>query len=429
MSLRLWCEHAWLGGPSASDGVLLDIDDDRFSSVELGITTPPPDAVRLNGLTLPGFVNAHYSTLNRVLRGRDRGFHAALLAGTLAHLDPDSLFMLARACYSELAMAGYTTVGEFLTLHHLQDGSPYGDPNQLSIVLIEAAQQAGVRLGIVDVCAVGSPSPTTEQSVSQWVNRLDMFADGLRTSPDVKIVAGIRGIESLDVQSLREISLWAGQSGLALHAKVDGPLPDGTSVLSLLAEAGVLSNRGGFAAVGTDGTTQADMTAVGQQRGYVVIDSSEGPAQFAYGSFRMAGGRTIAAQSGAEPPDPFAAMRNVAIAAAQDPACGGLGLSELLRTLSVDAAASLGWRNSGLLASGQLADLVTINLSSTRLAGLDRNNILSAVLINAAPSDITHVAVGGKLIVESGRHILGNVGTALDEAVSRVTELVDRARR
>jgi cytosine/adenosine deaminase-related metal-dependent hydrolase len=420
MTLRLWCEHAWLGGPSASDGVLLDIDGERFASVELGVATPPNDAVRLPGLTFPGFVNPHFSVMNRMLRGRDRGSHPMLSAAITAGLSPDLLLVLARACYAELAIAGYTTVGEFHTIHHAPNGTRYSDPNVLSVVLMEAAKQAGVRLGVIDVCSVGTGSRTSDEGVNLWVERLDPFADGLRTRSDVRIVAGVADLDILPGRSLADVSLWAGQSGLALHAIASGTRVDGTSVLSALGTSGVMSNRGGFTAIGANGSTPSEIEALGQQRGYVLIDTAAPFQQFAYASLRMAGGRAISAQSGPGAPDPFAALRHVGHTASADPKCAGLGWSELLRSATVDAAASLGWRDSGLLASGQLADLVTVNLVSPRLAGLDRDDLLGAVVSHATPSDISHVAVGGKLVVDGGRHTLGNIGALLDDAVRTV---------
>jgi cytosine/adenosine deaminase-related metal-dependent hydrolase len=409
-----------LGGPSATNGVVLDIDGDRFASVEMGIAEAPADAVRLPGLTFPGFVNPHFSTLNRVLRGRDRAAHTALRAGILAGITPTLLLDLARATYGELALAGYTTVGEFLGLHHGANGHPYEDPNEISLVLAEAARQAGIRLAIVDVCTLGNPSRTTEQAVHLWVDRLDAFADGLRGNASLRIVAGVDDVESLVGRSLGEMSLWAGQSGLALHARADGLRADGSTTLSALVKAGVLANRGGFTAIGTASATDLDIEALGQQRGSVILDGAAMSAGFAFGALRMAGGRAVGAQSGPGAPDPFSSARSIAENATNDARCGDLRPSELLRALTVDGAASLGWRDSGLLASGQLADLVTVNLTSARLAGSDRDDLLSATIENATPADISHVAVGGKLIVDSGRHTLGNIGLALDTAINAV---------
>ncbi len=420
MSFRIWCEHAWLGGPSATDGVLLDIDGDRFSSVELGVPTAPEGCARLDGLTLPGFVNPHFSVLNRPLRGRDQHAHAVMRSAISANITPELLSDLATATYSEMAIAGYTIVGEFLALHHRPGGSRYDDPNEIAAILIDAASHAGIRLGIIDVCSLGLPSRTTEQTTHRWVDRVDPLAERLRGKPTVRIIAGVDDITTLGDRGLGEVSLWAGQSGLPLHVRTSGTRPDGSSVFTTVQQAGALNNRGGFVAIGMNGTTEADAEALGQQRGYVVIDGSTDETSFFFGMLRMAGGRVAASLSGPTVPNPFAAIAAVAQVAASDPKCAALGTTELLRTVTVDAASCLGWRDAGLIAAGQLADLVTINLTTPRLAGLDHDDLLGSVVQSASPSDISHVAVGGRLIVNDGQHVGVRVGPDLDLAIRRV---------
>ena len=47
-----------------------------------------------------------------------------------ARLDPDRYCTLARAVYAEMALAGYTAVGEFHYLHHDLDGRPLRGPER-----------------------------------------------------------------------------------------------------------------------------------------------------------------------------------------------------------------------------------------------------------------------------------------------------------
>ena len=65
-----WCELAWLGGERAESGVIVEVDGERIASVEPGAASPPEGAQRLDGLTLPGFANAHSHAFHRALRGR-----------------------------------------------------------------------------------------------------------------------------------------------------------------------------------------------------------------------------------------------------------------------------------------------------------------------------------------------------------------------
>src|SRR4029450_13365356 len=64
-----WCELAWMGGPSAEPGVLVEVEDGRITGVTSGIPAPLSGAWRLDGLTLPGLANAHSHAFQRALRG------------------------------------------------------------------------------------------------------------------------------------------------------------------------------------------------------------------------------------------------------------------------------------------------------------------------------------------------------------------------
>jgi cytosine/adenosine deaminase-related metal-dependent hydrolase len=412
VTLRLWCEQAWLGGPSTTEGVLLSLDGERFASVETGVTTPPTDAVQLRGLTLPGFVNVHIRSLDRVVRGLLTDQRKDVRAALDSVTEPHELAELATAVYSELATAGYTTVGEAMELRRHSDGSLFSC-GEVHDVLIEAARVAGVRLALIDVCALSGPQRNIHTSVQEWVQRIDPWFDALGFSPRTRVIGGLSVQDGLGKRGLVDVALWSGQCGLSVQARLDVPPVEGRSALAALIDAGVITNRGGFTAVGTIGTTSDELTELGHQRGALALTVGEHTEKLSMNALRMSGGRIVPAQSADQVPDPFAAMRAIGRAVQQDLRATEMGSTELLRAITADAASSLGWRDSGLLASGQLADLVTIGLSSSRLAGTIGDHLLGSVIRNASPADITHVAMGGELIVERGRHRNGDVSERL----------------
>ena len=57
--MNYWCEMAWLGGESVGEGVTVEVEGDRIANVATGVSAPPQDATRLDGLTIPGLANAH----------------------------------------------------------------------------------------------------------------------------------------------------------------------------------------------------------------------------------------------------------------------------------------------------------------------------------------------------------------------------------
>ena len=116
---RHWlADLAWLPGQGVQRDVLIEADGDRFTSVTPA-AEPLPDAIRLHGLTLPGFANAHSHAFHRALRSTtqaDRGTFwtwRERMYQVAARLDPDSYHRLARATFAEMALAGISCVGEF----------------------------------------------------------------------------------------------------------------------------------------------------------------------------------------------------------------------------------------------------------------------------------------------------------------------------
>jgi cytosine/adenosine deaminase-related metal-dependent hydrolase len=79
---------------------------------------------------------------------------------------------------------------------------------------------------------------------------------------------------------------------------------------------------------------------------------------------------------------------------------------------------ALGW-DAGRLAPGHLADLVTVALTSPRLAGTRPPAAVDHLVFAATAADVTSVVASGRQVVEDGRHLLvGDVGQALASAVA-----------
>ena len=122
------------------------------------VDRPPAGATHLAGLTLPGLANAHSHAFHRVLRGRSEKGQGSFwtwrdMMYSLADLlTPEQYFALARAVYAEMAVAGFTIVGEFHYLHHGPGGVRYGDPNVMGRAVLAAAREAGVKVVLLDTC-------------------------------------------------------------------------------------------------------------------------------------------------------------------------------------------------------------------------------------------------------------------------------------
>ena len=133
-----FAEHAWLGGESCAANVRITVDNSVFVSIEANSSPNAKDS-RITGVVMPGFVNAHSHAFHRALRGRthsgaglgDFWSWRTLMYQIANRLTPENYLALATATFSEMALAGITTVGEFHYVHHQQNGKPYADPNEM----------------------------------------------------------------------------------------------------------------------------------------------------------------------------------------------------------------------------------------------------------------------------------------------------------
>ncbi|HYH33671.1 MAG TPA: formimidoylglutamate deiminase, partial [Nocardioides sp.] len=266
-------EGAWVAG-AVRDDVLVEIEDGRFTSVtpdtpvsrigrlSAGISAgqqpfhrPAGEIEHLPGLTLPGFANCHSHVFHRALRGRTQRERGTFwtwrdqMYDVAARLDPDSLFLLARATYREMVAAGMTCVGEFHYLHHQPDGTPYDDPNAMSHALVAAADEAGIRLTLLDTCYLssgfGEPPQGVQRrfsdgDVDRWCERVD----ALRSTGRVRHGAAVHSVRAVPPEAMPTIAGWAADR--PLHAHVSEQVAENEACLARhgLTPTGVLADRG-----------------------------------------------------------------------------------------------------------------------------------------------------------------------------------------
>jgi len=419
------CEYAWL-----PDGIRADVGisvsaDGRIAA----IGSPAGTAVRLPGLTVPGFANAHSHAFHRALRGRthaDRGTFWTwrdLMYAAADRLDPPSYHRLARAVFAEMAMAGVSCVGEFHYLHHAPGGRHYSDPNAMGEALIAAAAEAGIRITLLDTLYLqatvdGQPLAGPQQrfgdgSLDGWATRVA----ALRSQPHARIAAAIHSVRAVPTEALVEFAFDGpvhahvseqtieNQACLAVH---------GCTPVELLARHGFLGQH--FTAVHATHLTASDVDRLSGSTACFCptterdLGDGIGPARV----LASAGVRLTLGSDSHAIIDLIEEARALELnerLAAQ--ARGHFTQEELLRAATVDGHRSLGWDDAGSLAVGGRADLVAISLDSVRTAGIERSGVLMA----ASAADITHVVVDGRVVVQDGRHVSVDVAREVKEAV------------
>jgi formiminoglutamate deiminase len=434
-------ELAWLGpGRGVAERVLIEVEGERIASVTEG-ADPPPGADRLEGITVPGLANGHSHAFHRALRGRthrrggDFWSWRELMYQVAGVLDPDGYLELATAAYAEMALAGITAVGEFHYLHHDPAGRPYADPNAMGEALAEAARRAGVRLTLIDICYLragldgrplaGAQVRFGDGDAGAWAERAGAF----RERPGVRVAAGIHSVRAVDERAMATVAAWAAGRGAPLHLHLSEQPAENQACLAatgrtpaaLASSAGVLGPR--TTAVHATHLTDADVARLGASGTAVCLcptterDLADGvgPAR----ALADAGSPLCLATDSNAVVDLFEEARAVELderlvtgrRGHHDPA----GLLAAATAAGMDA---LGW-DAGPLAPGRLADLVTVDLGSVRLAGTRPAEAVDQVVFAATAADVTSVVVSGRQVVGDGRHLLvDDVPGALARAIA-----------
>lgn len=441
MSAAYWCELAWLGGERTTAGVLVTIDGERIAAVEAGVATAPAGATRLDGLTLPGFANAHSHAFHRALRGRTQRGRGSFwswrerMYEVAAALDPDSYRRLARATFAEMALAGITAVGEFHYLHHGPGGVHYDDPNAFGEALIAAAEEAGIRITLLDACylhgGIGEPPNEVQRRFSDgdaagWAERVGMLRGGERA----RIGAAIHSVRAVDPDAAREVAAWAAQAACPLHAHLsEQPAENaaceaayGISPSRLLADAGALGPA--FTAVHATHLSDADISLLGGAGCCCCFcPTTERDLADGIGPARalLDAGAALALGSDSHAViDPLEEARAVELD--ERLASGERGRHEapgLLVAATAAGHAAIGWPEAGRIEAGAIADLVTVRLDSVRTAAT--GDPLAAAVFAASAADIDSVVCSGHPVIAAGRHLEIDVARELSDAVAELT--------
>jgi formiminoglutamate deiminase len=436
MTREIWCEYAWLGGSEPQPSVLVRIDEGRFTSV--APNTAPGAAERRSGLTLPGFANGHSHAFHRALRGRTQDGAGDFWAWRTqmyrlaGRLDPTAYFRLARATFSEMVLAGYTTVGEFHYLHHGPAGRPYADPNEMGHTVIAAARDAGIRVTLLDTCYLhgGFDRPLDvvqrrfgDDSVDAWATRVNDIQSG----DGALVGAAVHSVRACTPEEIADVV--AASGGRPLHAHVsEQPAENegsqaayGRTPTRVFADSGALDLD--FTAVHGTHLTDGDRMLLGDGHATVCIcpsterDLADGigevPALIDAGADISIGSDSNAVI------DAFDEARSLELnERLRTGRRGHLSTEQMMAALTDHS--SLGWDNAGRIAVGDRADLVSLDLGSVRLAGSDVRTMLTTAVHAADPADVTTVTIDGVDRVTDRRYQAGDVGREFAELVPRL---------
>ena len=442
MTGRRWlADLAWLPGQGLVRDVLIEAEDDRFTSVipsSPHAPSIPADTIRLRGLTLPGFANAHSHAFHRALRATtqaDRGTFwtwRERMYEVAARLDPDSYLQLARAVYAEMALAGVSCVGEFHYLHHQPDGRPYADPNAMGRAAVQAAAEAGLRLTLLDACYLtggldssgvlplaGPQVRFSDGDAAGWATRVEAFGldeYGL-ISPHARAGAAIHSVRAVPPEHMHPVVAWSRRRGAPLHVHMSEQQAEndacravyGVSPARLLYDEDVLGPR--TTVVHATHVSAADLALLGGAQVFACLcpttERDLGDGLAAAGRLTMAGCTLTLGSDSHAVVDMLEEARGVEYAERlARRARGHLTADALLRAATCDGHASLGWPDAGEIVPGAWADLITVSLDSIRTAGAPTELALETAVFAASAADVRDVVISGRDVVRDGVNLL-----------------------
>ncbi len=359
---RWHAEQAWLG--HRGENVLIEVEAGRIKTISEGAPAPP-DAVALQGWTIPGLANVHSHAFQRLLRGeiesgggdfwewRDQMYR-------FTEWRPADYFNHGRLVFREMLEAGITAVGEFHYLH--------GHGNELGEALIDAAREEGIRITLIDACYLrgamdGRPLEGEQLTFSddRHVPLHIHLAEQPAEVEECEAVEGCTPAELLEREGILGPDLTAvhaihlderdiillGDSQVSICAcpTTERDLGDRVGPLRALAGAGCALS------VGSDSNVVIDMLE--EARG-LELDQ------------RRATGRRVLHQP-----------------------------EQLLRAATVNGMRALGWE-AGELKEGMLADFITLAQPN----GLWRELGPAYLVYGYSGRDVTNVVVGGETVVQ-----------------------------
>ncbi|MEV6980374.1 formimidoylglutamate deiminase [Sphaerisporangium sp. NPDC051017] len=459
-----YCDHAWLNdgtrgisGPGDTReigravgrddgvvrGVVVEAGHGRITAVRRGVPAPPPGAVRLRGLTVPGLANAHSHAFHRALRARTQRERGTFwtwrrqMYEVAARLTPDTYHALATAAYAEMALAGVTCVGEFHYVHHDTGGRPYQARNAMGEALVAAARDAGIRITLLDTCYLrggfdtpleGPQTRFGDGDAAAWADR----AGALKGGEHARIGAAIHSVRAVPAEQLAVVSGWARERGAPLHVHLSEQVAENEACLAAYGRtpAGLLDDHGALGprttAVHATHLTPGDIALLGTSRtGVCMCPTTERDLADGIGPARALAGAGSPLSLGSDSHAVVDLLEEARAVELDERLAtrerGHWTAAELLRGATSGGHAALGWPEAGRIEPGAPADLVTVALDSVRTAGAPEGALLETAVFAATAADVREVVAGGRHIVTEGRHLLvQDVPAALAAAVSAV---------
>lgn len=396
--------------------------------------------VRMAGKALlPGFVNGHSHTFQRLIRGRseNRGrngrdfwtWRKAMYQAALA-CDPQQVYHVARMAFLEMVLSGTTAVGEFHYLHRAPDGSEYPDPNLLSKQVIRAAGSVGLRIALLRVAyfRAGFELPPDPGQIRFYEEPAEYLRNVAHLAENIKFDSGLvtigvapHSIRAVPMDALLPIVAWAQAKSLPIHmhmaeqpAEIEACKKEyRDSPIRLLQREKLLSERLTLVhaihtnddevdALAAAKTTICSCPTTERNLGDGIINAEraiKAGVRFCFGSDSEA--QIDPLEDARELDYHLRLERRERVILDQ---IEGLDISQRLFRYATEGGANSLGLNTGRLQAGEMADFFTVDLNDPSIAGASAAELLPMIVFGLSRTAVRDVVVGGKQILRDGKH-------------------------
>jgi formimidoylglutamate deiminase len=423
---QLWRADGWQADATlgvTADGRLLDATD--------GASEP------IGSWVLPGMPNLHSHAFQRAMAGlaerkgrSDDSFWSwrETMYAFAAAIGPDELKAIAAQLYVEMLKSGYTQVCEFHYLHHQPDGTPYAQPEAMSLALIEAAREAGIALTLLPVLYIsggfdGRALTTRQRRFGHTVDGYLRLLETLRKheNDDLRIGIALHSLRAVPEAAMREVLASDIAKACPIHIHIAEQIGEVQDCLATrgarpvewlfdhadvdarwclvhathLTEAETLQLARSGAVAGLCPTTEANLgdglfplpayqdaggaLGIGSDS-HISISPVEELRWLEYGQRLTSGHRNIAARA------------------------QGVSVGETLWRAALHGGAQASGLPIGELGNSKRADLIVLDENSPLLAARDARSMLDSFLFAGNTPLVRDVMCGGEWVVRDFRH-------------------------
>jgi formimidoylglutamate deiminase len=421
-------------------GVLMQWDDaGLLTRVEVG--HEPGAHPRAAGPVLPGMPNVHSHSFQRAMAGlaevrghptddfwtwREEMYRLVRL------VEPEDIEAITAHLYVEMLKHGYTTVAEFHYLHNDREGRPYEDRAELANCIVTGASAAGIALTLLPVLyahggfghrALAPAQQRFRSDPASIIELLRELASWHLPSPLLRLGVAPHSARAVDALLLTEmVDLATGlDPRMPIHMHVSeqqGEVAEclathGTTPLAWIADLVQLDDR--WTLIHSTHLTALEMRTAAKARACLglcpVTEANLGDGIFDFVPwFELQGPWGIGGDSHVSV-SPFEELRALEYSQRLRLRVRNVASAEDRPDVAANLwnAAAAGGAQSvahpvGALAPGRRADFVVLDREDADFEGLPASACLAVAMFSGNSSRVRDVFVGGRPVVEAGRH-------------------------